>query len=75
MTAANIAELGEQTLVEADHCIALRFATQKHLLQTKRQTRERIDWAQTQRFIEFCPGDEAVVAGDEAKRRVTAPGS
>src|ERR1041384_8346443 len=65
--AADVAEFCKQTLVQSDHGVSLRFTANEDLLQPERQVRQGIHRAQAQRFIVLASGDEAVVAGDEAK--------
>src|SRR6266581_7610252 len=69
--AANVAELREQTLVEAHDGVRLSIATQKNRIETKGKTRKRIGRTpRTRRLIELRLRCQTVVACDQgAKKR------
>src|SRR5207249_10426841 len=62
--AAHVAKLGEETLTQPRHGGCLRFTAKEYLLEAEWQSGQRIGRSQAERFIEFCSGDQTIVAGD-----------
>src|SRR5207244_1556668 len=69
-TAANVAELREQTLVEAHDGVRLSFATQVNRIETEGKTRKRIGrTSRTRRLIELRLGCQTVVACNQGTKK------